>query len=122
MMAAETMDRVRVRTGDLLAKLRANFERHKAELAAAQREYLKAARTEVERKLTALEAGQVVDLGFTLSPPDDHTQDYERAIAMLDMSQDEMVTVTAQQFAAYVQDMWSWKQAFFTTNASYFTR
>lgn len=119
MMAHETMERVRVKTTDILFKLEENFARHKRELAAAQVAYLTAARAEVTKKLAALDAGEALALDFPLSPPDDHTQDYERAIAMLTMSQDEFTTVTAAQFAAFVQDVWSWKQTFLVKNASY---
>lgn len=115
----ETMEKVRVKPQKLIAKLKENFERHKKELEVANKNYLAAAIKSLGIRLTSLKDGKVVDLRFNLDPPDDHTEDYERAITMLEMSEDETVTITSTQFAAFVQDQWQWKQNFLLKNSTY---
>jgi hypothetical protein len=122
------MEKVRVKPSKLVEKLKENYTRHKQELAAARNLYLKKATEALTKRLTALEAAakpgrgetvEIPNLYFDLSPPDDHTEDYERAISMLEMCEDETVTITATQFAAFVQDRWNWKGAFLDKNRSY---
>lgn len=115
----ETMKDVKVKTESLLAKLRANFARHTRELEADRQAYrLKAAKV-LKEELAKLAVGQTEPIHIPVSPPDDHTDDYERAIGMLEMSVDDTVVLTASQFAAFVQDKWHWKQTTILKRMSY---
>jgi uncharacterized protein YggE len=117
--SGETMEKVRVKPANLIEKLEENFKRHKEELKKAQADYIAKAQIVLDSRLRKIKAGEVVHLSFDISPPDDHTEDYERAIEMLKMSEDETVTITATQFAAFVQDKWNWKNSFISKNNSY---
>ncbi len=123
MSTGETMERVRVKPDQLISELEKNFDRHKKEYQTACKAYRKKAAELLNQRLIAIQDsikdGAVPDLRFDLEPPDDHTKDYERAIAMLKMSQDDTVTVTSVQFAAFVQDDWSWKESFLVKNSRY---
>ena len=110
---------VKVKTTELLAKLRANFARHKEELAADQKAYRSKLRRVLLDELNKLEAGSAEAVHIPVTPPDDHTDDYERAIGMLEMSVDEVVVLTANQFAAFVQDKWHWKTTTILKRMSY---
>lgn len=115
----ESMRDVKVKTADLLAKLRENFGRHKQELDADRKAYRAKLRKVLLDELNKLETGSVEPVGIPVSPPDDHTDDYERAIGMLEMSVDETVVLTATQFAAFVQDKWHWKTTTILKRMSY---
>lgn len=132
--SGETMEKVRVKPAKLVEKLKENYTRHKQELAKAQTAYLKKAKEVLTARLEKVAAAtktrtdtsappdsdfEIPNLYFDLSPPDDHTEDYERAISMLEMCEDETVTITATQFAAFVQDRWNWKGAFLAKNSTY---
>lgn len=47
--------------------------------------------------------------------PEDHTDEYDQLLEMLAMSVDDEVELTAQEFAQYVRDDWSWKHQFTRT-------
>ena len=115
----ESMEKVRVKTADLIQKLEVNFNRHKDDLQESKELYAKKARKLLSGKIKMLKEGKVVSLRFDISPPDDHTEDYERAIEMLRMCQDETIHITSSQFAAYVQDRWTWKDSFNLQKMSY---
>jgi hypothetical protein len=130
--SGETMEKVRVKPAKLVEKLRENFNRHKEELAKAQSAYRKKAKEVLTARLEKFstyekaitrsdlkDTAELPSMYFDLTPPDDHTEDYERAISMLEMCEDETVMVTATQFAAFVQDRWNWKGAFLAKNSSY---
>lgn len=52
-------------------------------------------------------------------PPRSYLADYDRAIAMLQWSEDEHIEFTQQEFDQYILDNWSWKQDFMLTNSKY---
>jgi hypothetical protein len=55
---------------------------------------------------TKEEASSYVDLP---SMPEDHTTEYDRIIARMEMSQDKEIFITHKDFDRYVLDQWSWK-------------
>jgi hypothetical protein len=59
---------------------------------------------------------------YNLSPPSNHTKDYDRVIQMLEMSVDELIELPVDEFARYALDEWSWKGQFETAKASYTKR
>ncbi|HXM03797.1 MAG TPA: hypothetical protein VN939_14390 [Chthoniobacterales bacterium] len=48
--------------------------------------------------------------------PVDHTADYDRVISMLEMSAQDLVQVSAEQFDQYVLDNWRWRRFANETN------
>lgn len=54
-----------------------------------------------------------------LPVPDDHTEDYDLAIEMLNLATNAEVTMSAQQYERFMLDRWDWKHQFETTNAFY---
>lgn len=117
---------VSVKTSDLLTKIKTNREQHKTDfesltvgyqekLLAVLRDAIAAAEKSDEA-FTALHSRDYV----TLPPkPQNHTKDYDRVIAMLEMSIDETLELPAHEFARYALDEWDWSQAFNSTKAMY---
>ena len=60
-----------------------------------------------------------VDTGLGLVFPEDHSRDYERALAMMESSIYEEVVLTANEYDAYVLNNWEWKNNFIANNALY---
>ncbi len=52
------------------------------------------------------EANSYVDLP---SMPENHTSEYDRIIARMEMSQDKEIFIAHKDFDRYVLDQWSWK-------------
>lgn len=113
------MKDVKVGVLALLTALRTNRTSHADE-------YLKALegwRVETEEKLVAelekLRAGKEFKTVLSFPEPQNHTADYDRVIAMLEMTVDKEVTLTAAEFEQYVRDNWAWSGVVRTLNSSY---
>jgi len=104
---------------ELLAKLRENAANHKKIVEEARAGYVEKAKAAVAAKLDELKAGKVVALSFHLAPPQDFSEVYKTTIGMLDMSKDETITLTADEFRQLVQDEWDWTDNFLVSNRVY---
>ena len=54
-----------------------------------------------------------------LPKPEDHLDDYDSIIAMLQWSEDDTVELEATDFNNYVQDDWGWKEQFTRMSDTY---
>lgn len=108
-----------VKTQDLLTKLQQNREAHKQIVEEAKEGYLKKAKKAIKDRMKDLEDGKIISLSFNLSPPIDHTEDYDVAIEMYKIHTEDKVVLTTQQFRELYLDKWSWKQTFLAANSMY---
>lgn len=130
------MKEVNVRKDDLLEVLKENREKHydlyekalkgyKDKVREELNDALERARERVDEYLTKVEAGQVLDISLYVGPranlpmPKEHTEDYDRAIKMVEMSVDDTLELTEVEFAELVMDDWGWKSQFIQTSTSY---
>ena len=113
------MKGVTVKKEELLTKLRENREGHRAISLEAQAGYKTAVIEELEKRLADARDGKRVQVHVRMDAPDDHTEEYDRSIAMLEMSVDDEIEVTAHEFACFVMDDWGWKQDFLLSNSAY---
>ncbi len=66
-----------------------------------------------------------LSFGFEFSPawplkyPENHLEDYDRVIDLLDFSVADKVELSSTDFDAYVRNNWSWRKSFLSTNTSY---
>lgn len=49
----------------------------------------------------------------------DHSSDYQRAIKMVELSEDDVIELSASEFDQYVMDNWSFKHDLFSTSQFY---
>lgn len=110
---------VEVSKSDALVTLRKNREQHLKIVKEARDGYLKQAQAAIEKRLGQLREGKIVVLHFGLSVPEDHTQEYDTAIRMLELHQRETVSMSATQVQTLMMDQWSWQHRFLMTNSSY---
>lgn len=114
-MNAITVDKL-----DLLEKLKANRNEHRKIFLEAQAGFRQAAIRELDSMLAdARTPDKKIRRTVNLVEPVDQTKDYDRAIAMLEMSVDEKIQLEEHDFRAYVQDEWSWKAQFNNSNRMY---
>lgn len=115
------MNKVRVKKAELLAILNKNKVEHGEIFRQAQEAYRQAAIKELEAQLALART----DGKFTLKRinemvlPSDYTDQYERAIKMLEMSIDDTIEISASEFANYVEDSWSWSREWGISNSNY---
>ncbi|HET9011667.1 MAG TPA: hypothetical protein VFN38_07605 [Gemmatimonadaceae bacterium] len=116
----ETMMReVKVKKTDLLKVLRKNRAAHRQIFEEALVGYQEKVVAALERSLAQARKGQRVAERFYIQQPQDQTAEYDKAIAMCEMSVDGELTLTSQEFEAYVMDRWQWKDTFLRSNSLY---
>ena len=113
------MKNVKVQKSELIEKLKENRSNHRAIFEKALKGYRKKAIEVLDAALLDAKEGRHINTYIKLTEPIDQRKDYDRAIAMLEMSIDEEIEVTESEFAQYVLDDWDWKQQFMFTNSAY---
>lgn len=113
------MNTVKVRRNELLEKIEHNRAKHYDLLAKAKEGYRKLVIRELAKALRAARAGGALQTAFALTPPQDHTADYDRAIDMLKMSVDDTIELSADDFQRYVRDEWMWSAGTLLVNSQY---
>lgn len=114
------MESVRVEKAKLLETLRENRKTHKKDFELAWEGFEKEYRRNVENLLSKrLSPYKPVELFINLQVPEDHTEDYDRAIEMLSWEVEDQIELTETEFRQFVQDNWSWKDQFIMSNTRY---
>lgn len=113
------MDDVKVKRVELLAKIKENRNKHRDLFLKAQEGYRELMIEALDQMLQDAKNGKQIRRAVTMPEPIDHTDDYDNAIAMLEMSVDDEVMIDAMSFSQYVRDNWSWKAHALHTNTSY---
>jgi hypothetical protein len=113
------MQEITVNKAELLTKLRENRENHRTVFDAALEGWRVEALARLEEKTAALKAGRLPDIKISLAMPQDHTKDYDRIIAMVEMHTRDYFTLSEYDFQSYVMDDWDWKRQFVRTSSSY---
>jgi hypothetical protein len=118
------IDAIIVKTDALVGILQQNREAH----VAAYQEAMVVFKQKVLERFDELHAAVVADQmperepGFwfmRLPRPEEHTLDYDRAIRMLQLHTEPTIKLSEQAYAQFVDDDWTWKQAFGMNTLSY---
>lgn len=116
------MKTVTVKKEQLLATLEENKITHKRDFEIAWQAFHEKAVENLESLLGAAKnkkLGQEINLHVNLLPPEDHSDDYERAIQMLAWEVGDEVELAEHEFSQLVQDEWGWSRQFKTSNMQY---
>jgi hypothetical protein len=103
----------------LRAAVQKNRDLHKAIFDEAVIGYKEEAVRLLEAHIERIKAGKVGYVAVSLPMPVNHTRDYDRILAILDMEVAQIIELTEDEFAKYVQDDWSWKREFIGTAQTY---
>jgi hypothetical protein len=99
--------------------MRDNRANHRSRFEAAIKGYRATCIKALDRRIAMIRDQKMFDMRFTLPVPEDHTDDYDRAITMLSFSLDEKITLSEHEFECYMRDSWSWSHAFSETSTKY---
>lgn len=113
------MRTITVKKNELFEKMKANRDQHRTIFLEAQEGYREAAIAELDKMLEEARSGKRIRRIVSLVEPMDQTSEYDRAIAMLEMSVSDTIELSAEEFNCYVLDQWRWKDQFNVSNASY---
>lgn len=112
------MENIRVSKQELLKVVRENREKHKTEYLEAIKAYRVKAADLLNQELQKIVSGDKFQVRFDLVKPESHEKEYDLAIKMLEMSVDETIEISQQEFNELVNDEWNWKYSF---NTAYFS-
>ena len=104
---------------DLLYRLRANRDVHRALFLKALSGYRKKAIEELDAAIERIKDGSPKNVYVSLRAPEDHTRDYDRVIEMVKMDVRSEIILSEDKFASYVQDDWTWKREFVASTTEY---
>ena len=113
------MRTVTIERKKLLGILRENRNTHEDEYKDAYAGYLTTCVERLETLLSEFKAGDREMVNWGERPPHSQVKDYDRVIRMLELSVDDIIELTSEEFANYVQDEWHWKQSWELGNSNY---
>lgn len=123
-MIAANSKSVNVEKVALLEKLKANLQTHKQDYKEAVEGY----KIKVENdfivalrrvQATSAEALVGINMSMNCTPPNNHEDDYNEIIMMLEMSVDEIINLDSHSFKQYVMNEWAWSRSFTATASMY---
>lgn len=113
------MKQVKVKKSQLIDILKNNLENHIKEYNLAHELWVKTTiDLHKERIKNLKEFGKNIGENFG-SEPVSQEKSYDRAIKMLEMSVDDEILLTEDEFSQYVMDQWAWSNHFKTITSSY---
>lgn len=115
------MQEVEVTIDFLKSHVQRNMATHKKDYKEAFKGYKKECIEILKENLEAMESGDSRRLYLNETPPEDHTKDYERVLKMANASVSKTVVLTQEEFSAYIDDDWGWKQNWMVANTKYMT-
>lgn len=115
------MRQVTMRKTELAVILRKNRREHRDIFLAAQVKYREAVIKEIDLIQREARKGRPfrVDRLTRLVLPSDHTADYDRVLAMLELEVANTVVLQTEEFRNYVQDEWAWSRNWAASNSNY---
>lgn len=116
------MEVVKVKKSELLAKLRHNRSEHREVFDEASGVFRKEVIKMLDQRLADAKAGKRIKLRIELVQPMDQTAEYDQAIAMCEMSVDDEIELSHENFRNYVLDRWHWRDQFLASSARYSTK
>lgn len=113
------MQEITVEKAALIAKLQSNRDEHRSMFIKAQERYRDAMIAELDRALQEARDGQKIRRAFSLPVPEDHTEEFNTAIEMLQWETGDEVQLDQHDFQRYVQNRWQWAASFAANTQSY---
>jgi len=110
---------ITVNKADLIEKIQANRGEHRSMFIKAQERYRDAMIAELDQALQDARDGKKIRRAFTLPVPEDHTQDFDTALEMLEWEQGDTIKLDQHDFLRYVQNRWEWQASFAANTQSY---
>lgn len=113
------MQQVKVKKDDLLAVIKTNREKHLEEFNSASKIFIQDAIEKLTQMLAQAQSKGKIIQSLGLAEPQSYVSSYDTAIKMLEMSTDDIIELSHQEFMQYVEDSWGWKQSFTMTTSAY---
>lgn len=103
----------------LISIVRHNRDEHAATYREAREAYREKGVSLLEKLIVKLKDGENIRPYLNLPTPENHTDDYDRTIEMLEHDVRDQIELEENEFRQYVLDQWSWKENWLTSTLSY---
>lgn len=113
------MQTITVMKTSLLEKLKENRTEHRDIFLDAQAKYRERIIDELDKRLADVRAGRKINVYIALPEPQDYTEAFDTAIAMVEWAQGNTIDLSEKDFNRYVLNKWEWQQAFAANTQSY---
>lgn len=113
------MNRVTVSKTKLLDTLRENRENHVNTFEQVLEDYRTRAVELLEAHIDRIRLGKVEKVNVSLPAPKNYEEEYDKAIAMVEWSEDDHIELDDYIFNQWVMDQWDWKRDFNATTQMY---
>lgn len=113
------MEEITVNKAKLIETMKANREKHHEIVVEAQEGFRQKVIERLDELLELARDGRKINLHIGLAMPEDHTDEYDTVIGMLELDLDDTVLLDMSQYRQWVQDQWGWQRSFTTSNAVY---
>jgi len=112
------LNKITVDKAKLIETLTANRDAHRNEYDKAVVAYRERHLHEAEQLVQDARLG-VIRRSITIPVPEEHTEDYDRAIDMLTWAETDVIELSQQEFATLVRNQWGWLATFTANTSSY---
>lgn len=114
------MDKVRVKKDDLITALKINRDAHEDMFVEAHAAWVEDTISVHKARIKSLkETGKSGAAPAFGTEPVSQVKSYDRAVAMLTMSVDDVIELSEQEFTQYVLDEWMWTSSFKAVTSVY---
>ena len=115
------MSRINVKRKDLIEVLKANRDTHASEYEEAYLGYKQLCVEALQAKLEQINANDEFDMYFNdlMSAPENHVEDYQDVIEMLELSEDDKLSIGMDEYKKYYKNDWSWSHNWGLSNKMY---
>lgn len=111
---------IKVHKDQLKTKLEQNRAEHQKIFLEAVDGYRDEAIRQLESHVARIKANnKVVRISVYVTPPEDHTSDYDAAIEMLKWATGSDIELDEASFRHFVLNDWEWTRSFLSTNSAY---
>lgn len=113
------MQTITVSKDRLIGALRANRDEHRDIFLRAQEAFREKVIEVLDERLRAARDGDKIELWIAMPQPEDHTPEYDKAIAMVEWAEGETIDLSEKDFARFVLNQWEWEGTWAANTRSY---
>lgn len=113
------MNNVNIEKSALLPILLENKEKYNQIYHSAVSGYWSKAEEVLNNKLNSIKNQEKIEPYLGLAFPENHEDDYNRAIKMVELSADNVLNLSQSEFNQYVLNDWTWRNTFLSVSSVY---
>lgn len=111
-----------VRVAELQRIVQTNRDEHEALYAEAVEAYREQALSKLNEYIDDAKTGAIVRVIWALPFPEQHLDDYDRVLRMLELTVDDIVQLTDEEVAQFVMNDWQWGFSWAANTIAYTSR